>query len=211
MTVEITDEAGAQKSLVQQKKDSNMLDLSNKMLKNQLSTKDWEAGIYTCQVSCDVVNYYCQDGLVCADIQQLPLFSQKIAIGETELKETPAAEFSEETATPRQLTEGWNLTDGAWRYVEDGSYRTGWICDHGVDYYLLEDGSAAAGWQEVNGKMRYFTETGAMRIGWIKLPEGVYYALSNGELAIGGRWIDGLRYTFDENGRLMEKFSHPVP
>ena len=211
MTVEITDEAGTQKVFAQQKKDSNMLDLSNKTLKNQLSTKDWASGIYTCQVSCDVVNYYCQDGLVCADIQQIPLMSKQIAIGEAVLEETPAAELSEETVTPRQLTEGWNLTEGAWYYVENGTYRTGWICENGVDYYLLPDGNAAVGWQEINGKMRYFTETGAMRIGWIKLPEGVYYALSNGELAIGGRWIGGLRYTFDETGRLMEKFSHPVP
>ena len=211
VTVEITDEAGTQKVFAQQKKDSNMLDLSNKTLKNQLSTKDWASGIYTCQVSCDVVNYYCQDGLVCADIQQIPLMSKQIAIGEAVLEETPAAELSEETVTPRQLTEGWNLTEGAWYYVENGTYRTGWICENGVDYYLLPDGNAAVGWQEINGKMRYFTETGAMRIGWIKLPEGVYYAKSNGELAIGGRWIDGLRYTFDETGRLMEKFSHPVP
>ena len=90
-----------------------------------------------------------------------------------------------------------------WRYYENGTFRTGWFCSGGIDYYLLEDGAAATGWQKINGKMRFYTDTGAMRTGWLNDNGAVYYLLSNGIPATGERTIDGEAHMFGTEGILV--------
>ena len=44
---------------------------------------------------------------------------------------------------------------------------------------------------------------GAMVTGWLRDGDAWYYLTSSGAMATGSRWIDGTRYAFDGEGRLM--------
>ena len=42
-----------------------------------------------------------------------------------------------------------------------------------------------------------------MATGWLRDGDAWYYLTSSGAMATGSRWIDGTRYAFDGEGRLM--------
>lgn len=104
---------------------------------------------------------------------------------------------------PRQMADGWNVRNGNWYYYENGTPLTGWLCRDGMEYYLDENGMALTGWQTINGSSRYFSNTGAMRTGWLRTDAGMGYRMRNGAAVTGWRMIDGDRYCFDEEGRIL--------
>ncbi len=153
-------------------------------------------GSYTLRLYCDLENPYAMDGEVIAHIRRVPVSERVFCVGDA------SAAPRSVSAVQTVVKDGWQYENGKWYYYEDGSFRTGWFCDNGIDYYLLADGSAATGWQEVNGKNRYFSQTGAMRTGWLETADGVYYMLSNGVAAVGSVTVEGSLYTFTEDGLL---------
>ncbi len=155
-------------------------------------------GSYTLRVFCDLENPYVSDGEIVNLIRRVPVSETVFSVGDV----SPVSRSA--SASQMLPKNGWQYENDNWYYYEDGSVRTGWFCDNGVDYYLLSDGAAATGWQEINGKSRFISETGAMRTGWLETSEGVYYMLSNGEATIGSMVIDGSEHFFDENGFLTQ-------
>ncbi len=179
-------------------KDSYMVDLSARSINQQVDISILEPGCYTYQIYCNMLNYYCEDGIIMANVDQVVAASSTFTVGEAKLQTPKAVDAVAYTAE-----EGWQYENGSWYYYENGQPRIGWFCDNGVDYYLQESGAAATGWKNINGKDRYFSETGAMRIGWLDTNDGRYYMLSNGQPSKGPTEIDGQTYMFDENGLLV--------
>ncbi len=62
----------------------------------------------------------------------------------------------------------------------------------------------ATGWVRVGSSWYYLSpDGGAMATGWLRDGDAWYYLTSSGAMATGSRWIDGTRYAFDGEGRLM--------
>lgn len=82
---------------------------------------------------------------------------------------------------------GPGMTAEGWQYFGDDGMAApeGWLWDQGKWYYIGPDGFMRTGWIELNGSRYYLDESGAMVSGT-------------------SRDIDGVTYTFDENGALKE-------
>lgn len=194
--VRILDELGREQGCFPVPVDGHYKNLKNTALKYEIDFQHLPYGNYTLEVSAEVENHYVLGGGLFTETEKCILAEEAFAVG---YEAAPAAR----TVATETIPNGWQFADGAWRYYENGKYRTGWFCSGGVDYYLLEDGSAATGWQEINGKMRFFTDTGAMRTGWLNDNGAVYYLLSNGIPATGERTIDGEAHMFGTEGILV--------
>lgn len=196
--IQVTDLDGSIILTFEIAKDSYMLDLSSSAVNDTVDLRVLSEGNYICSVYCDFGNSYCSGDAVIGKIQRTLVAESTFTVGNVE-----PAEAVRENVQLQSVSDGWNLEDGKWYYMEDGEPRIGWFCDNGVTYYLQEDGSAATGWQVINGKSRYFTETGAMRTGWVHDGENTYYMLSNGVPAVGETAIDGIIYVFSGDGILI--------
>ncbi|WP_051544882.1 FMN-binding protein [Butyrivibrio sp. MC2021] len=77
----------------------------------------------------------------------------------------------------------------------------------GTDYLFGEDGRLLTGFNTFNGNDYYSKENGVIaKSYWIRLEDGTYYAKGDGRLAKNEtikKW--GKKYTFDENGRLINR------
>ncbi len=168
-----------------------------KVLDKAVDFSQLPEGSYTLSIYCDLENPYCINGEIIRNMHRVAVSQTVFGVG------MDAVASRAVPASSMTLQNGWQYQSGKWYYCENGSYRSGWFCDNGIDYYLLEDGSAATGWQEINGKNRYFSETGAMRTGWLETAEGTFYMLRNGAAATGLTDIRGSRYFFDASGRML--------
>ncbi len=204
ITVEVTDSRGTPVQTVIWTKDSCFFDLSRASVNDLLDFSQLPGGSYTYTVTVDVANHYVKDGAVEEEVRQIPLAGQAFTVG------NEATQGSSRSITANaQALNGWQCLQGKWYYFNWGTPRTGWYCENGLDYYLLEDGSVATGWQNINGYDRYFSATGVMRTGWLDTEDGRMYMLCNGVAAVGWRTIHGSRYFFDENGILQPDITDP--
>lgn len=195
--VRIMDELGQEQDCFPIPVEGRYKNLEDTALRNEIDFQHLYPGNYTLEISAEVRNHYAKDGRILVETQKHILAEKAFTVG---YEAIPVAE----TVETKTVSTGWLYEDGVWRYYENGTFRTGWFCSGGVDYYLLEDGAAATGWQEINGKMRFFSNTGAMRTGWLDDNGAVYYLLSNGVPVTGERTIDGAVYTFGDDGILID-------
>ena len=176
---------------------SGVYDLESDTFSHAVKFGYLDEGTYIYNIYADGLNFYVRDGQVVSDYQQVHLVQSVFRVGEGEDYALPAQ------AQQQAVPDGW-MWDGTWYYYEQGVPRSGWYCYEGADYYLKNDGSVTTGWTEINGKLRFFSNTGCMRTGWVQTETGSMYLMSNGAPAVGKRIIEGVEYSFDENGILKQ-------
>ena len=102
------------------------------------------------------------------------------------------------------MASGWTKVRDTWYYLSSsGAMRTGWVRDGSSWYYLSADGAMATGWVRVGSSWYYLSSSGAMVTGWLRDGGSWFYLSSSGAMVTGSRWIDGTRYSFDAEGRLL--------
>ncbi len=172
----------------------------SKAASNAMKFSKLSQGRYIYLVTCDVVNYYVEDGKLLPYVVTETLVKSTFTVGT--VTEAPPVE-DVPVVVPEPLN-GWqyDVSTGKWKYYRDGALVTGWVLDDNADYYILEDGTAATGCVEINGEIRFFTPTGVLRTGWLETAQGKMYLLTNGTLAKGWYEIDGTHYFFDVEGYL---------
>ena len=80
---------------------------------------------------------------------------------------------------------GWFRADGSWYYADNsGAMKTGWVCSNDVWYYL----------DDATGKMK--------KNEWVYNNGSWYYFNVNGEMVTKSRYIDGVKYDFNSDGRM---------
>lgn len=103
-----------------------------------------------------------------------------------------------------EMASGWTKVRDAWYYLgSSGAMRTGWLREGSTWYYLSDSGSMATGWVRLGSSWYHFAPSGAMNTGWLKDGDSWFYLSSSGAMVTGERWIDGTRYVFDDQGRLL--------
>ena len=108
---------------------------------------------------------------------------------------------------------GWKKISGQWFYFnESGIMQTGWQQIKGKWYYFESTGRMKTGWQKISGRWYYLDpESGKMTTGWLKSGQYWYYFQSNGAMVAGTTiTISGKEYSFDENGRWLEKLTWKI-
>lgn len=102
---------------------------------------------------------------------------------------------------PVMAAEAGPGTIGRWGQGENGKW-----------YYQNPDKSyPASQWLEIKKVWYYFDEEGYMKTGWIKDGENKYYADETGaRVADTTLTIDGIQYTFDENGVCEANYKQPT-
>jgi hypothetical protein len=170
----------------------------SKAASNAMKFSKLPQGRYTYVVTCDVANYYVEDGRLLPYVVTETLAKSTFTVGTV----TDAPPVEDTPVLPPEPLNGWqyDVLAGKWKYYRDGALVNGWVLEDNVDYYILEDGTAATGCVEINGELRFFTPTGVLRTGWIEADQGDMYLLTNGTPAKGWHKIDGIYYFFDENG-----------
>ena len=103
-----------------------------------------------------------------------------------------------------EMSSGWTKVRDAWYYLgSSGTMRTGWLREGSTWYYLSDSGSMATGWVRLGSSWYHFAPSGAMNTGWVKDGDSWFYLSTSGAMVTGERWIDGTRYVFDDQGRLL--------
>ena len=121
----------------------------------------------------------------------------------------------------------WKLSKEKWYYLtESGKAANDWMCINGKWYYFRENSCAMeTGWFRADGSWYYSDSTGEMKTGWVpsgdnwcymddntgkmKKNEWVYsngswyYFNVNGYMLTKSRYIDGVKYNFGSDGRLI--------
>jgi len=129
--------------------------------------------------------------------------------------------------TDGSMARGWINDKDKWYYLDPlGIMQTGWINLSGTIYYLAPDGSMLTGWQTIDGGRYYFAKDGSLAKEWLLIDNSWYYfnkdtgAVTEGWLLLDDIWyyltpgtgemlagrskvIDGVRYKFDPQGRLI--------
>ncbi|WP_455150401.1 S8 family serine peptidase [Schaalia odontolytica] len=104
-----------------------------------------------------------------------------------------------------EMASGWTKVRDTWYYLgSSGAMRTGWLREGSTWYYLSDSGSMATGWVRLGSSWYHFAPSGAMNTGWLKDGDSWFYLSPSGAMATGERWIDGTRYVFDDQGRLLQ-------
>lgn len=153
-------------------------------------------GNYTAQVMAMVEsNLLAEDGQLQVEKKLVPVHQAHFTVGEV----------TEVFAAAPLQTDGWSVVGEKRYYYKDGKPHVGWLCDNGNDYFFAPDGSVTTGWVKINGQWRCFTDTGVMRIGWVDAPWGRCYLLSNGVPVTGDWEVEGMDFSFDENGAMILK------
>ena len=103
-----------------------------------------------------------------------------------------------------EMASGWTKVRDAWYYLgSSGAMRTGWLREGSTWYHLSDSGSMATGWVRLGSSWYHFAPSGAMNTGWLKDGDSWFYLSTSGAMVTGERWIDGTRYVFDDQGRLL--------
>lgn len=80
---------------------------------------------------------------------------------------------------------GWFRADGSWYYADSsGAMKTGWVYGDGGWYYL----------DDTTGKMK--------KNDWVYVDGSWYYFNINGNMVTKPRYIDGVKYNFNSDGRM---------
>ncbi|SPT54683.1 S8 family serine peptidase [Schaalia odontolytica] len=104
-----------------------------------------------------------------------------------------------------EMASGWTKVRDTWYYLgSSGAMRTGWLREGSTWYHLSDSGSMDTGWVRLGSSWYHFAPSGAMNSGWLKDGDSWFYLSTSGEMTTGERWIDGTRYVFDEQGRLLQ-------
>ena len=128
-------------------------------------------------------------------------------------------EFTDQYRLNRECREGWVYEQSCWSYYENGaaltgpqnlpSYEDG---EEGTFWYDLGDNGACKGKLtgifEKDGE-HYFARMGVLQTGWqsIAASDGesyfYYFDKKDGKMYTGVRTVDGLTYTFNDEGQLI--------
>ena len=100
---------------------------------------------------------------------------------------------------------GWVRVAGSWYYLDplSGAMASGWTKVRDTWYYLSSSGAMRTGWVRDGSSWYYLSSSGAMATGWLRDGGSWFYLSSSGAMVTGSRWIDGTRYSFDAEGRLL--------
>ncbi|MGN0144880.1 MAG: N-acetylmuramoyl-L-alanine amidase family protein [Clostridium sp.] len=120
----------------------------------------------------------------------------------------------------------WKYSDEKWYYLkEDGKAANDWTYINDNWYYFREkSASMETGWFRADGSWYFADSSGAMKTGWLWSEDGWYYLDDttgkmkknewlykdgnwyyfnlNGIMASKSRYIDGVKYNFNSDGRL---------
>ncbi|KAB2489954.1 HBL/NHE enterotoxin family protein [Bacillus cereus] len=111
-----------------------------------------------------------------------------------------------------EMAKWFKNIDGKLRYFHnDGSAwpANSWLTNYNQEghpntWYILEKGETASGWKQIDGIWYYFDEkSGAKHKGWLQKDGNWYYLQSNGAMAVGKHFIDGILYSFKDDGVMM--------
>lgn len=96
----------------------------------------------------------------------------------------------------------WELTNGIWRYKENGVYIANrWVQspDSGLWYWMEADGTMAANtWHNDGGTWYWLNADGSMATGWVFVAGQWYYMDDiNGNMRVGWKWYNGVCYYLD--------------
>ena len=110
---------------------------------------------------------------------------------------------------------GWiNYSTGEKAYcLGDGELATGYIEIGNKHYYFGTDGFMKGGHQTINGKpYQFYTSEGyGYPKGWIQYSDGNRaYCLGGGELVTGTIEINGIAYSFNNDGYLVAQSKHSI-
>lgn len=133
--------------------------------------------------------------------------------------------FNESTGVKE--TSKWKYSSDKWYYLtEDGKAANDWTYINNNWYYFRENSSAMeSGWFRADGSWYYADSTGAMKTGWVYGEDGWYYLDDstgkmkknewvysnenwyyfnvNGNMVTKSRYIDGVKYNFNSDGRMI--------
>lgn len=106
-----------------------------------------------------------------------------------------------------RMLSGWQLRGQQWYYLDyyAGLLRDTWKYDRGNWYFLDGEGKALQGWHQIGSAWYEFEGGGScrMKTGWTMKEGGWYYLEPSGARFSGGwKYIRGVWYFFDENGRM---------
>lgn len=120
----------------------------------------------------------------------------------------------------------WKYSNDKWYYLnQDGKAANDWTYINENWYYFRENScSMETGWFRADGSWYYSDSTGAMKTGWIQGDDGWYYLDDksgkmkknewvysngswyyfniNGAMVTKARYIDGVKYNFNSDGRM---------
>lgn len=124
-------------------------------------------------------------------------------------------------------TSNWKYSSDKWYYLnEDGKAANDWTYINNNWYYFRENSCAMeTGWFRADGSWYYADSTGAMKTGWVYGSDGWYYLDDttgkmkkndwvysdgswyyfniNGNMVTKPRYIDGVKYNFNSDGRML--------
>lgn len=129
--------------------------------------------------------------------------------------------------TGEKETSKWKYSSDKWYYLtEDGKAANDWTYINNNWYYFRENSCAMeSGWFRADGSWYYADSTGAMKTGWVYGDDGWYYLDDstgkmkknewvysdgnwyyfnvNGKMVTKSRYIDGVKYNFNSDGRMV--------
>ena len=143
--------------------------------------------------------------LILAAAMIAALWAGSAMADETAAASQPAAQPLTVTAagSAPPLQTGWVRDGGQWKYYyEDGTMaRSAWVEDgDGIWYFLNDDGTMRTGWLQNGDDWYFFDSSGVMQTGAVRVEDRVYYLQNDGSLLVGRRSVNGIRYSFNENG-----------
>lgn len=96
----------------------------------------------------------------------------------------------------------WVETTGVKRYMVNGQVQTGWQQIDGNWYYLNAQGTPQIGWLQQGNDWYFLAPSGEMVSGVIEVDGKIYYlgAPESGKMETGVVKINGMNFTFEENG-----------
>ena len=133
--------------------------------------------------------------------------------------------FNESTGAME--TSKWKYSQDKWYYLnQDGKAANDWTYINGNWYYFRESSAAMeTGWFRADGSWYYADSSGAMKTGWVWSDDGWYYMDDisgkmkknewvynngswyyfniNGVMVTKSRYIDGVKYNFNSDGRMV--------
>jgi endonuclease YncB( thermonuclease family) len=109
---------------------------------------------------------------------------------------------------------GWHVVGNKWyRFDASGWMETGWVKSADKWYYLdAANGDMKTGWMKTGGTWYYLNApNGDMATGWITDKGKTYYLSGSGAMVIGTQVIEGVGYTFDGSGALVDTGGNTAP
>ncbi len=119
-----------------------------------------EGNTYTIDAATTLLPYLTRNLIQAADLTE----GRKILLWSDKDHAEKVVLFPETEDEPVQSDKnGWERTDGEWRYYEQGEMKTGWLLENGDWYYFSpETGVMQTGFLTLEGKTYYLTENGKM-------------------------------------------------